>query len=200
LNAVPQDNNNIRAQRGPTPYDIRHNFTSSFLYELPFARLAGVTGRPARLLLAGWQVSGVVTASTGFAANITDSRSSYPLSRPDVAGGIGPTFPDYTTTLRYLNPAAFTPVPIVRASGASDHPGNLGRNAVRAPGAWNVDASLAKSFEITEKKRVQLRGDFLNGFNHTNLGGLVTDLNKSNFGRLTSATPRSVQIGAKFIF
>ena len=112
LNAVPQDNNNIRAQRGPTPYDIRHNFTSSFLYELPFARMSGMTGRPARLALAGWQISGVVTAQTGFAANITDSRSSYPLSRPDVAGGIGPTFEDYTTTLRYLNPAAFLPVPI----------------------------------------------------------------------------------------
>jgi hypothetical protein len=36
--------------------------------------------------------------------------------------------------------------------------------------------------------------------NHTNLGGLVTDLSKSTFGRLTSATARTVQIGAKVFF
>jgi len=38
LNTVPQDNNNLRADHGSTPFDIRNSLTSSFVYELPFAR------------------------------------------------------------------------------------------------------------------------------------------------------------------
>jgi hypothetical protein len=48
--------------------------------------------------------------------------------------------------------------------------------------------------------RLQLRGDFFNALNHTNLGGLVTDVSKSTFGQLTSASSRSVQIGARLTF
>ena len=84
--------------------------------------------------------------------------------------------------------------------GFHRRPGNLGRYAVRAPGQWTLDFSLAKNFAITERTRFQLRGDAFNSFNHTNLGGLVTDISKSNFGFLTSATPRTVQLGAKFLF
>ena len=67
-------------------------------------------------------------------------------------------------------------------------------------GMWNLDFSVAKNFAITEKVHFQLRGDAFNSLNHTNLGGLVSGTNKSNFGRPTSATSRSVQIGAKLIF
>ncbi len=79
-------------------------------------------------------------------------------SRPDVAAGVDPILPDYTSTLRYLNPAVFVRVPIVSASGASDHPGDLGRKALRAHGDWNVVASVAKRFAFTERIGLQLRG------------------------------------------
>ena len=36
LQNAPQDNNNLRADWGPTPYDIRHSFNANFVYELPF--------------------------------------------------------------------------------------------------------------------------------------------------------------------
>src|SRR5262249_32618093 len=149
--------------------------------ELPFARWAGAKGRASQLLLGGWQLSGVVTATTGSPVNITNSKSSYPSSRPDAATGVTAVFSDYQQTLRYLNPAEFIAVPLAAASGASIRPGNLGRFAFRAPGAWNLDASLAKSFAVAERVRIQLRGDFFNAFNHTNLGGLVTDISKSSF-------------------
>ena len=79
-------------------------------------------------------------------------------------------------------------------------PGNLGRDVLRAPGMWNQDLSIAKDFSITERVRLQLRGDAFNALNHTNLSGLTTNITSSAFGRLTSATPRSIQIGAKIIF
>src|SRR5262249_54448355 len=87
LNAVPQDNINLRADHRSSPFDGKHVFTSSFLYELPFARWTGASGRAAKLLTGVWQLSGVLTVSTGSPYNLTNSRSSYPLSRPDVAPG-----------------------------------------------------------------------------------------------------------------
>ena len=200
LQSPPQDGNNIRADHGPTPYDQRHVFNANFLYELPFLGLTGASSRPAKLALGGWQISGILTASTGFPVNVTNGNSSYPSDRPDLVPGVDPTFSNYTSTLSYLNPAAFVGVPIVKASGAGARPGDLGRYALRAPGAWNLDASLAKNFELTERFKLQLRGDLFNAFNHTNLGGLVANISKSTFGRLTSATSRSIQIGARLTF
>ncbi len=199
LSNPPQDNNNIRAQKGPTPYDIRHNFNANFLYELPFSKLTNTDARWAKMLLNGWQISGIFTALSGLPANITNSRSSYPLSRPDDVG-MSPYFTNFSNTLQYLDPTAFAIVPIVSASGASIRPGNLGRNAIRQPGLWNLDASLAKNVALTERVRFQLRADLFNSFNHTNLGGLVTDVSRSTFGRLTTATSRSMQLGAKLSF
>ena len=200
LNSVPQDNNNLAADKGPSPFALRHTFTASYLYELPFAKLFGVQGRAGKTLLAGWQLSGVITATSGAPANVTNSRSSYSNSRPDRVGGVDAYLSDYTGTLRYLNPAAFVAVPLATASGASIRAGNVGRYALNAPGAWNLDATLSKNFQIVERVRLQLRGDFFNAFNHTNLSGLVTDVSKSTFGQLTSATSRSVQIGGKVTF
>ena len=88
LNAVPQDNNNLRADHGPAPFALRHTFTLGYLYELPFARLLGVNGRAGKLLLEGWQLSGVFSATSGAPVNITNSKSSYSNSRPDRVGGV----------------------------------------------------------------------------------------------------------------
>ncbi|HEU0178554.1 MAG TPA: hypothetical protein VFV58_30190 [Blastocatellia bacterium] len=44
-----------------------------------------------------------------------------------------------------------------------------GKSLVGAPGAWNVELSLAKNFKITEKKTLQFRADMFNALNHVNL-------------------------------
>jgi hypothetical protein len=79
-------------------------------------------------------------------------------------------------------------------------PGNLGRDALRAPGMWNLDLSAAKDISITERVKFELRGDAFNALNHTNLTGVVTNITSSAFGQLTTATARSIQIGAKLFF
>ncbi|MEO8027246.1 MAG: hypothetical protein ABI823_12270 [Bryobacteraceae bacterium] len=200
LNSNPQDNNNLRADHGPTPFDIRHSFNASVLYDLPFASWTGSSSQLVKNVLGGWQISSVISAATGLPANITNGRSAYPNSRPDLVGGQTVVYGNYHDTLTYLNPAAFLGVPIISASGASSRPGNLGHNAIRVPGQWNVDASLAKTVYVKERFRIQLRGDAFNAFNHTNLMGLGTDISNSSFGKLTSATSRSLQIGARFNF
>jgi len=55
--------------------------------------------------------------------------------------------------------------------------------------------------EFAERYRFQLRGEFFNAFNHTNLEGVDTNLADATFGQVTSShVPRRIQIGAKFYF
>ena len=198
--SAPQDVYNLRADYGPTPWDIRRNFTTNFVYELPLVRALHADGRVAKTLLGGWQISGILTALSGAPVNITINNSSIQNSRPDVAPGVNQILPNYQNTLLYLNPAAFLQIPIIQASGATERDGNLSRNAVRAPGMWNLDASLAKSLRVRERWNLQLRADLFNSLNHTNLSGLNTNLSSGSFGQLTSATSRSMQLGAHLTF
>jgi hypothetical protein len=200
LDTVPQDFNNVHNDKASTPFDIQKSFRANFLYTPPVTKWTGWTSRPAKLLVDGWQISGIFVANSGAPINITDNNSANPVDRPDLAPGVNPIFGNFSSTLQYLNPAAFISVPLVTASGEQVRPGNLGRNILRAPGMWNQDLSIAKDFAITERVRLQLRGDAFNSLNHTNLSGLTTNITSSAFGRLTSATPRSIQIGAKLIF
>jgi hypothetical protein len=64
----------------------------------------------------------------------------------------------------------------------------------------NLDASLSKTFALTERFRLRIRADTFNTLNHTNLYGLVTTTGTSNFGRLTQALSRTMQLGAKLTF
>ncbi|HYL39179.1 MAG TPA: TonB-dependent receptor [Bryobacteraceae bacterium] len=202
LQTAPQDPYNFHTEWGPAPFDINRRFVANAIWDVPFTKLLHSSSRAANLLLGGWQVSGVFSAQSGMPANITDSASANSVDRPDAAAnGISPYFDGYQTGLhQYLNTAAFTQIPISALSGEQIRPGNLSRNAIRVPGLENLDATLAKSLQLTERFRMQLRADTFNTLNHTNLSGLVTQINNSTFGRLTQATARTMQLGARVTF
>jgi len=70
--------------------------------------------------------------------------------------------------------------------------GTLGQRVLEGPGRWRFDASLAKSFRITETKNLQFRMDAQNVFNHpepqtaiTGTSLLNLDINNNNFGLFT---------------
>jgi hypothetical protein len=88
----------------------------------------------------------------------------------------------------------------VKASGEQGTPGNLSFNAVRSPGSVNLDFTLSKAFAITERFRLRLRADTFNTLNHTNLYGLVVTTGSANFGQLTQATARTMQLTARLNF
>jgi hypothetical protein len=99
--------------------------------------------------------------------------------------------------------------------------GNMGRNMFQDTGFRNFDFSVAKNFHFGENKRLQLRAEFFNIFNHPNFanpyGGQngfgLNDPSVQPFGcgcatpdiaaanpAIGSGGPRSIQLGAKFIF
>ena len=44
-----------------------------------------------------------------------------------------------------------------------------GRNAFRTPGAWTFNASVAKTFSLTERFKLDVRAEAFDLFNHSNL-------------------------------
>jgi hypothetical protein len=96
----------------------------------------------------------------------------------------------------WFNPSAF-------ASAAFGSQGNAGRNPLRGPKIANFDWAFMKETQITESTRLELRFEFFNLFNHAQFdsGGISTDINDSNFGRILAARdPRIIQLAAKFYF
>jgi Carboxypeptidase regulatory-like domain len=64
------------------------------------------------------------------------------------------------------------------------------------------DISVMKKIRVVEGLNLELRGEFLNAFNHVQFNDPETNPTSANFGRVTSQAnlPRNVQIGLKLIF
>jgi hypothetical protein len=79
--------------------------------------------------------------------------------------------------------------------------GNEGVGIVRAPGMVDLDTSLARMFRITERIHAELRGEFFNVFNHTNLGLPRSTFGSAAFGVINSSGPaRQIELGARVLF
>jgi hypothetical protein len=186
-----QDFYDIKSARGPSAGDVTHYFVTEWVYALP--RLQHWNAL--RYAFGGWQASGILTARSGGAVTVTQS-SGIADSRPDYIGG--PTIlPDYRSTLKYLNPAAFLRVPVSAVSAETIRAGNIGNGAIRGPASWSFDSSLGKNFPVMEKVGLQFRADMFNALNHTVLSGLVSEITNARFGQLTSTNgARLMQLSA----
>ena len=78
----------------------------------------------------------------------------------------------------------------------------LGRNTFTGPGSVNCDLSLLKNIPIKERAKFQLRFEFFNVFNHTNLNNPVQTLGSPAFGQIlsTRTNSRQIQFAAKLYF
>jgi hypothetical protein len=75
---------------------------------------------------------------------------------------------------------------IVLQNPAPGKRGTLGQQTIIGPGSWAMDASLAKQFQITESKQVQLRFDATNVLNHPLPNNPQFSINSSSFGTIAS--------------
>jgi hypothetical protein len=192
---VAQDEKNRRDSYGPINEDRNHRITLDFIYA-PFDRWLGANAA-ARHLIGGWRLSGIVSGSSGAPINVTQS-SSYSGSRPDYNGADPILTGD---RFHYLNPAAFTLVPVAAASGATIRPGNVGKNAFRGPGVWNLDLSLMKEVRFAERYDLTFRADMFNATNSVHLGSPISEVTRTDFGQIrTVASARTMQLGLKLNF
>ncbi|MDX2178980.1 MAG: TonB-dependent receptor [Bryobacteraceae bacterium] len=193
---VIQDPDNIAASRGPKEFDVRHVFTFTGSYELPFAKR--VTNSAGRVLLDGWTVQTITTIRSGLPVNVLLGRdqrgNQIPGSqRPDRVAGVAST-PTEQTIQNWLNRGAYS-IPASRTFG------NVGYNTARGPGVWNADVSLFKNFLFKEGRSLQFRAEFFNAFNHARFANPVNTLSNPLFGQITIAdSAREVQLALKLYF
>jgi hypothetical protein len=183
----PQDSANLDAEWGRSSFDVRHRFSVSFSYDLPFQfTVAGIvamqSGRPFTVaLLPEVDNSNTGRSSLGFGAN----------DRPNVSGSAAVNNPGPN---QWFNTAAFS----MPAFGTF---GNAGRNLLEGPGYQNVNVALLKQVSLPGRSRLQLRAEAFNLLNRTNFDLPDNFFGSSTFGRILSAgAPRHIQFGARLMF
>ena len=202
---LPQDRTNLESEYALARNDRTHVFTASWVYELPLFRNA--TSQLVRALLQGWQLSGIATFWSGppisrvVNGNTNGSRRGIRVDQAgDPFASLPANGPGY---VYYFDPAAFRPP----ADGAL---GNTGRSIFRLPGLNQWDVTLSKNWYLSSKLRLQLRADFINAFNHTQLDPTAIQnvcpsspeatcvVAGSAFGQITGTrAPREIQLGLR---
>lgn len=79
--------------------------------------------------------------------------------------------------------------------------GTLPRNFLRGPDYVNLDMAISKITAITERLKLEIRGDFFNMFNHTEFENPDTNITSATFGQvLNTYDPRIIQLAARISF
>jgi hypothetical protein len=193
----------MRADRGLSNFNRKHNFRLSGIYSVPF-KFNGFAGQ----LVNGWQLTGVFGYLSGAPANPTSATNRVftgtgsNTGRPDVVPGCD-LYSGLHTLSAWFNTSCYTLQPIGTF-------GNAGRDTIIGPNLWNLDNSLTKDFKvsrISERLVVQFRAEAFNILNHPSFQNpstvifAGTALNASA-GKITAtnSSPRQMQLALKIVF
>ncbi len=190
----PQNSRDTRAERALSNFDLRHRFSLSYSYDLPFGKGA---------LRGGWQTFGIWTFQTGrpftvaLDPNLDNSNTGQSIlgfgagDRPNV---LGPAALSHPTPDRWFDGTAFALPPF----GSF---GNAGRNILTGPGYQSINVSVVKNLRFAERANLQIRAEAFNVLNRANFDLPNIFFGSPAFGAVQSAqTPRRIQFGAKILF
>jgi outer membrane receptor protein involved in Fe transport len=194
----------VYRDRAVSDFDRTHVFDAGFTAELPFGKGQTFFNEPgiASAVLGGWHVNGVFSKYTGLPFTPTASATSLNAAfntqvanklKPQVAtlGGIG----KFAT---WFDISAFAPVTTASFGTAS-------RNSLRGPGDGDFDFGIARTFPITERFHMELRGEGFNITNTPNFAVPASNVSTSSFGEITStfgsaADQRILRVSGKLNF
>lgn len=193
----PQDNNNIKAERGNGSGDIRNNFSFNLMYDLPMGNgYSFLQGSPKFIsaLVSGWQVDALGIIHSGIADNIylgtnTYGNGDYTNQRPNFVPGAA-HYVHGRSWRQYFNPDAWS-TPAEYTFGDSP------RNGVYGPGFAQVDSALVKQTPLAEGKSLEFRAEFFNMFNHPNFGQPDSTYGDSTFGQIYSTFGKTIGLGTE---
>ena len=223
--SIAEDTYNLAAERAVTPINIKHTFSASASYELPFGpgrRFLNGNGLAPRLL-GGWVANGILTLRTGFPTDIRTNVLPQVFNTFNVASCVAgaPMKVKNPGVDGFFNPAAFTVPQTTQSQSGSvvQEFGNCSRRVATGPGSENLDSSIFKNFYFTQSDRIylQFRTEFFNTTNTPTfflpsasdptltcqgVPGTVCNSGNVNFGKLSNgtATGRQIQFSAKIYF
>jgi hypothetical protein len=199
---------NQRRSYARTDYDRTHTFTQSYVYELPFGvgkkmLNHGIVAQA----LGGWQVNGILSILSGTPLTFTANGGTLNTpGTPATADQVGPytVLGGINTPARggsaYFLQSSFVQ-PVYNPSPGVYRVGNSGRNIASGPGYYNLDASLFKIFAVSEKMKLEIRGEAFGVLNNPHWSNPQTNVSNANYGYITGASGgRAMQLGAKFTF
>jgi len=167
----------------------RQRFVPTVLWDVPYGkgqRWGGNAPSAVNATLGGWELSSLVVIQSGNYFTPTFDGSSWlqvrngAANRPNCTGSnpyTGNSGWSWENNAVFLNAAAFS----VPTPGTY---GNCPANSLVGPGAWTMNLGLHKSFNVTERMKVKLEGNFMNLFNHPNKANPNGDLS-AGFGQIT---------------
>jgi hypothetical protein len=191
--------------RAPSSFDIKHNFVTSYRYDLPFNKLF----RHADQVTTGWAISGITRFSSGVPVTLINPNDTALIgSYNNGVNGVGFGGLDAAPGALQLNgnPRKGQPYfnPAIFSLPALGLPGTASRRLFYGPGMNNWDLALLKETHFSETRVLEFRLETFNTFNHAQFFGANSvdgNTNDSTFGEIVSAmTPRLIQVSLKFRF
>lgn len=205
----PFDILNRKLNYAISDFDRTHVWQSNGVFELPFGRgkrWAGGAGPILERLAGGWQLAGILKVQSGRPMTVFSGAYTFTNvvnSTANCSGRsrhMGVVYDDGPTGFKWC----FNDAERARFSApAAGELGDTGRNSFRGPGWFNTDASFLKRVRLTERMRLELRGDFTNLTNTASFGAPTLTSNSTTFGRIRSTVlsySRKAQWGAKIEF
>jgi hypothetical protein len=206
-----------RRTYSPLDFDRTHTFVQSYVYELPFGK-----GKPwlqsgaGKWILGGWQVNGVLSLMTGRPMTFGSTVSANTPGSSQTPDQVGPITllhnvagPGGSAT--WFDTSVFKQP--LDADGKTPHFGNMGHNNISGPGLGDLDLSLFRKFQITERIKAEFRAESLNFTNSPAFAAPNTTVGSADFGKITGTLaglisnqsvggtgPRSIQLGLKISF
>ena len=191
--SVPQNRNDLRAERGSGVSDLRHRVVLTFNYALPFLKKNRYLG--------GWQISGLSNMYAGTPFTPTSSVNTLNIGggtqRPDrIASGVlaNPSVQQWFDIAAFKTPGLY-------------QFGNSGRNILYGPGTMQFDTAIMKNFILSETHpwRMQFRAEAYNITNTPQLNNPNANIGSNGAGQISSAgspatfqrTSRQVQFALK---
>jgi hypothetical protein len=187
-----------------SPFDHPNHFVTAAVYSLPVGKgkLLNLDKHWADMAFGGWVLTGIYTFQTGQPINWVNGSTTTPGDYIYYGGNVAvnprdvasPTATAFNTTL--FNTVSAQQLQYHIRTFSTTFP-NL-----RQDGINNFDSSLLKRFNFTESTYFQLRLEVFNVVNHPTFSAPNTTATNASFGVITAQSnrPRTIQIGARFVF
>jgi hypothetical protein len=182
--------------RGPADYDITHTLSSSWVYEIPWAR---------EKLYGGWQFGGIMLLRGGLPLTVTQTQGVLSTGTGNRPNRVCDGKLDNPTIDKWFDLSCFTPTTENTATY-----GDAGRNIIRGPGSFNIDASLIKNTKIG-RFATEFRLEAFNVLNHPQFANPNTTIGNAAAGVISAmlsnpscsvcgTVERNIQLGFKVRF
>jgi Carboxypeptidase regulatory-like domain len=184
-----------------TDFDRTQRLVQSYVWDLPFGKghRLFATG-PARAIMGGWALSGVMTLQSG--TPLTFGCNCKSINTPgngQSAQQVAPFQRLYgVDTQPWFNTSAFADPTVLFGKPTF---GNTGLRTLSGPGFFNLDASIFRTVRLSERFSLEVRSEWFSATNTPQFNNPNTTYGDSNFGLITGAGgSRTIDFGAKLMF